>query len=180
MQMILKKHGPSVASHMVRVNLLRSERDISLKFTVHRRIGLSWDTSDQFSEDYKKNWGLWNHDVVEAFLQLRSDPSEVLNPYLEIQVSPLGQKFALIVKKPREDFFIPDGLNFSSSVSCEGRVWETSIHLTLPDDLSGDHLYAGLFSCLSADEREYYALEPNPESRPDFHRPDLFIPLDFL
>ena len=54
------------------------------------------------NEEFKNspfNWKLWEWDVVEAFLQLRSDEEDKNAPYLEIQVSPLNQRLLLIITK---------------------------------------------------------------------------------
>jgi len=178
MQVILKKHSPGVAHHLVKVQFSRIEQLVTLNFSVHARSKRTWDSDPNFSSDYDKNWGLWNHDVVEAFLQLREHPEDVTAPYLEIQVSPLNQPFCLLIKKPREEFFYPKELSFSSAVQMEERVWTTEIKLELPSDLRGTFLFGGFFSCVRADEREFYALNPNSEEAPDFHRPDLFLALD--
>ncbi len=178
MQLILKKHGSGIASFLVRGKIQRSERRIFLEFNVNRRVGGDWDINPQFNQHYSKNWGLWNHDVVEAFIQFRNSPEQIDAPYLEIQASPANQTFALHINKPRVDYHIPEGLHFQSQVLLEGRSWQTSVELELPTSFDGSSLYFGLFSCLKSDSQEFYALEPNPEIKPDFHRPDLFLPLD--
>jgi len=178
MQVILKKHSPGVAHHLVKVQFSRMERLLTLNFSVHARSKRIWDSEPKFTSDYNKNWGLWNHDVVEAFLQLREHPEDLMAPYLEIQVSPLNQPFALIIKKPREEFSYPVNLQFSSSVQLEEKIWMAEIKLELPSEIKGTYLYGGFFSCLRAEEREFYALNPNSETNPDFHRPDLFLALD--
>jgi hypothetical protein len=178
MQVILKKHGPEVACHLIKVNWERVQRKIRITFRIQKRISGGWDKNTQFSMDFSKNWGLWNHDVIEAFLQLRENADDKNAPYLEVQVSPLNQPFALLIKEPRKDFAIPQILNFTSEVTLEDRVWESTLEVDLPQDLEGTHLYGGFFSCLTGEKREFFALEPNPEITPDFHRPDLFLPLD--
>jgi hypothetical protein len=177
MQAYLKKHGPGHASHSLKVEWEVQGDEISLQFRVQKRLNRPWLSDEIFTHDWAKNWGLWNKDVVEAFLQLRSHPDDIKAPYLEIQVSPLNQPFALIITEPRKVFAAPKALEFSHEVSVENRIWNTTMKLTLPPELSGNHLYGGFFACLDQDPREYYALEPNQEVAPDFHRPDLFLPL---
>lgn len=178
MQVYLKKHHPSHALHTVKVSWSRQDRTLNLDFQVQKRSSAPWLSNPALGADWAQNWGLWNHDVVEAFLQLRSDAQDVNAPYLEIQVSPLNQPFALVIVEPRKKFHAPASLMFETSAVVEGRGWSGSMKVTLPAELSGEYLYGGFFSCLSNDPREYFALMPNPEAAPDFHRPELFISLD--
>lgn len=177
MQAYLKKHGAGVASHTIKVNWNLEGSTLFIEFTVNKRSGRPWLSDEVFTHDWSKNWGLWNKDVVEAFLQLRSSPDDTKAPYLEIQVSPRNQPFALIITEPRKIFAAPKELDFFHEVLVEGRSWKTSMKVTLPPELKGTDLYGGFFSCLEHDPREYFALEPNPEQNPDFHRPELFLKL---
>jgi hypothetical protein len=177
MQAYIKKHSPGPAAHRIKVEWNIEERNVSIKFTVSKRTSRPWLTDPIFTQDWSKNWGLWNKDVVEAFLQLRSTPDDLKAPYLEIQISPSNQPFALIIVEPRKTFHSPEILDFSHEVGLEGREWSATMNVVLPDDLVGSEVYGGFFACLDEDPREYYALEPNPENNPDFHRPELFLPL---
>jgi hypothetical protein len=177
-QAYLKKHGPSFSNHSLKVIWQRTKEKIVIEFFVQKRTGPGWQTDPVFTQDWLKNWGLWNKDVVEAFLQLRSHDSDISAPYLEIQVSPLNQPFTLIITEPRKTYFPPKELIFSTEVNLTEKLWSAKMELTLPGELQGHLLYGGFFSCLSVDPREFYALEPNPESGPDFHRPELFLRLD--
>lgn len=178
MQAYLKKHGPTFQGHSMKINWERSGRNITIEFQIQKRLGAPWQSDANFSQDYSKNWGLWNKDVIEAFLQLRSDENDLSAPYLEIQVSPLNQPFALIIKEPRKTYYAPDNLPFKTEVTLTDKLWSGKMEVTLPEDLQGDHLYGGFFSMIAIDPKEYYALNPNPEENPDFHRPELFLRLD--
>lgn len=178
MQAYLKKHGGTFAGHSVRINWERNGDQVQIEFQVQKRTGHAWQTDPVFTNDWSKNWGLWNKDVVEAFLQLRKDENDLKAPYLEIQVSPLNQPFALIITEPRKTFFAPKALAFNTEVELDNKFWTGKMTVTLPSELSGTKLYGGFFACLTTEPREYYALEPNPEHSPDFHRPELFLALD--
>lgn len=178
MEAFLSKHGNDVARHRIKVSWERSADSVQINFEVHKRHGQPWFTDKDMTTDWKKNWGLWDHDVVEAFLQLRKSPQDLAAPYLEIQVSPLNQPFALIITEPRKTFFPPETLDFVTSVEEEGRIWKSSLKVKLPADLKGTHLYGGFFACLDQGPREFYALEVNPEDKPDFHQPELFLSLE--
>jgi hypothetical protein len=177
MQAFLKKHGTGHAGHGLKVEWDVHNLDVTIQFVVTKRSARPWLSDPVFTHDFSKNWGLWNKDVVEAFLQLRKHPDDLKAPYLEIQVSPLNQPFALIITEPRKTFHAPKVLDILHEVAVEGKSWTSTFKLTLPRDLSGIHLYGGFFACLDHDPREFYALEPNPENNPDFHRPELFLPL---
>lgn len=177
MQAYLKKHGNTVSGHTVKVNWELQGSEIIIEFTATKRTGQPWLADETKTDDWAKNWGLWNTDVLECFLQLRSHSTELQAPYLEVQVSPLNQPFALIITKPRETFFTPKVLDFSHNSSVEGKVWRASMRIKFPADLKGHLLYGGFFACLDQGPREFYALEPNAEAQPDFHRPDLFLSL---
>lgn len=178
MQAYLKKHGSGHASHSLKVEWSIQGREVSLDFRVQKRLTRPWLSDEIFTQDWSKNWGLWNKDVVEAFLQLRSQPDDLKAPYLEVQVSPLNQPFALIITEPRKVFSAPRALDFKHEVSIENKVWTASLKLTLPPELTGSIVYGGFFACLDQEPREFYALEPNPEVNPDFHRPELFLSLE--
>lgn len=154
-----------------------SEREISIIFEVQKRHSRTWYGDTKFSENYKENWGLWNFDVVEAFLQLRSHEADLTAPYLEVQVSPLNQPFALVITEPRKVYHAPEKFQMQTQVELDEKNWKAEFKLTLPDEIKGKLLYGGFFACLGNGPREFYALEPNPEPNPDFHRPDLFLPL---
>jgi hypothetical protein len=178
MQAFLKKHGPGVAVHSVRASWVRQGDLVTIDFKVQKRNSSPWISDPSFTEDYKQNWGLWEKDVVEAFLQLRSHPGEVHAPYLELQVSPRNQPFALVIVEPRLQYFPPQELKLRTEAATDPRSWTAKIEVTLPPTLKGDLLYGGFFACLSGEPREFYASEPNPEPKPDFHQPALFLPLD--
>ncbi len=179
MQAFLKKHGTGTSYHGVKVSWVRTGRTVSIDFTVTKRSATPWVVDESFGADWNKNWGLWNKDVVEAFLQLRQTPDDLRAPYLEIQVSPMNQPFALLIVEPRKVFHPPAAdLIFSGEVTLDHKVWTAHMEITLPAELKGEHLYGGFYSCLLEGQREFYALEPNPEDKPDFHRPELFLSLD--
>jgi hypothetical protein len=178
MQAHLKKHDSGFSNYSIKVNWHRSAHEVVVDFHIHRRTGKGWEFDDKFSSDWAQNWGLWNKDVFEAFLQLRSDDSDLIAPYLEVQVSPLNQPFALLVVEPRKVYYPPESLILDTQVSIGENSWAGKVTVSLPRDLKGHLLYGGFFSCLGPLPREYYALNPNLEEKPDFHRPDLFYPLD--
>jgi len=178
MQAYLKKHGTGHAGHSLKVEWDIRELDVMIQFSVNKRSSRAWHTDPVFDHDWSKNWGLWNKDVVEAFLQLRKTADDFKAPYLELQISPLNQPFALIIQEPRKIFQAPKVLDFIHEVNVDGKLWTATMKFELPSELQGSLIYGGFFACLDQEPREFYALEPNPEQNPDFHRPELFLPLN--
>ncbi len=128
-----------------------------------------------FSQDTLNNFGLWDFDVVEVFLQGASEDGA----YLELQCSPLGQKFALKIIEPRKKTAEVAQLNGSIKHQQLANGFEVQF-IVKSADIPGDfsHLKGNLTACLGAkDAREYYALNINNEEQADFHRPDLFLEL---
>lgn len=177
MQAFLKKHGAGPAGNVVKVEWAILGREVTLNFSVMKRTSKLFLYDSVFTSDWSKNWGLWNKDVVEAFIQLRSHKDDLKAPYLEVQVSPGNHPFALVIFEPRKTFQSPKAFHFEHSVNLEGKTWTTCMKFTLPEELKGDHVFGGFFSCLESEPREFYALEPNSENTPDFHRPELFVEL---
>lgn len=140
-------------------------------------IDHAWNFSEEFGADARKNWGLWNFDVVEAFLQLRQEEQQTEGPYLEVQLSPEDQAFALVILRPRQSYYTPLELVFTHHSWNAPGLWEAWMEVELPPELGEGELYGGLFACLGQSERSFYALHPNTEVAPDFHRPELFVAL---
>jgi hypothetical protein len=131
-----------------------------------------WNPAKSFFSDdthsFRKNWGLWDHDVVEFFIE-----NNETKEYLEFQLSIDKKPFALIIKKPRELYYSPLELNFKTDVNTSQDSTIFDIQLNLPWN-SGTYR-GNFFCCLGPkDQRGHYALNINTDGTPDFHRPDLF------
>lgn len=177
MKLVLKPHASSpINETQIRGEILRQGRKIIWKMNL--TPVRAWHVNPKFGEDPRKNWELWNWDVVEAFFQMRSHAADTKAPYLELQISPRGQALCLVILRPREAFYTPLELPIKCSVDLFEGGLATHVEVELPEELVGRELWGGLFSCLGEAPREYYALNPNPEERPDFHRPELFQRLD--
>lgn len=129
-------------------------------------------TNNKYTQESWDNWGLWDTDVVEVFIK-----KDALNlEYLELQVSPLNQKFALLIKKPREDFSkaSPKFTKIESLKTDKGfRARFVIDYKDIPGE--GNELFANFHACLGpTDKREYFSFNLNPEANPDFHRPEYF------
>jgi hypothetical protein len=172
MKYILKRHPFSLEkNHDVVVKLNKKKDSLDICFEVSNKLN-KWNTDKSFDDLPMRNWGLWENDVVEVFLQPRSTKKDYKAPYLELQVSPLNQRFQLFIFDPRKVFFTPLVEFFASTSIIENNKW--TLNFSIPKFWDEKNLYVGLFACLGK-KREFYSANLNKESRPDFHRPDLFI-----
>lgn len=148
------------------------------EFTVSGSYKGELNVCHDFKLEGFNNWRLWEFDVFELFLT-RGHPA---GHYLEVQFSPLSQKLALMIKKPREDFdfFVPETFKLENFTN--EQVWEFKCSLKASDIPGRNPVIRGnLHSCLhKAPNRSYLGTEINREDVPDFHRPDLFIKLGEL
>jgi hypothetical protein len=128
-----------------------------------------------FGADPRKNWQLWEWDVVEAFLQMRRHPDDMTAPYLEVQLSPRNQGLVLVILEPRRRYYTPLHFQWHTEVELGEGVWSARARFRLPDDFPEGELWGGLFACLGTAPRGFYALAPNPGEFPDFHRPQHFV-----
>lgn len=144
---------------------------LTISFEVNTK-NESFYTSPNFNQDSIENWGLWDFDVLEIFLSSKENL-----PYLELQVSPLNQKFALIIEEPRKTWHYPKEWNdFDLDARVQNNVWRGNISINLgkvPNYKNTESLKANVFGIFGS-PREYYAWVANPELKPDHHRPELF------
>lgn len=128
-------------------------------------------TSSDFSIDSYSNWQLWDFDVTEVFIS-----RGLCNSYLELQVSPLGQKFSLLIHKPREitEEFTPLLSKIEAFKTDDGFSSKFMINVAdIPG--KGNDIYANFFACLGDSEnRNYFGYKLKQVGSPDFHQPSLF------
>lgn len=170
MKMKLQPHNSCPKNYQIECELVVGE-SLELHFEVESKQE-DFKESSRFSKIPYKNWGFWEEDVVEIFIRRKGE-----NSYLEAQISPSSQGFQLIIERPRELFYTPIFETVKTSSSFEGRKWQGV--LTIPNTLipgAGEEFEGGVFAILGS-PREHYALNPNLEKTPDYHRPELFISL---
>ena len=122
--------------------------------------------------------GLWETDVFEVFLSEALTEDDVAKaPYLEFQVSPLGQFFALRVLEPRKRFDSTARLPVSVRSEQQGSLWKAEIEIPWKEN---QPLFGNLYAILGAPEaREYWSAFTPPQKTPDFHVPSQFRKLSF-
>lgn len=164
------EHSNVKRSHQVSVHYEVGNK-LEVSFKVETNSG--WNTKHRFGTDPRKNWGLWDYDVVECFFGNKE------GQYLEVQLSPLSQGFNLVITEPRKIFYTPLDYHPSFYSEWDDKVWKAKMSLPIDYlDIEGD-LYGNFFACLGKPEaREYFALNTDDVKKtPDFHRPELFIKL---
>lgn len=148
---------------------------IILTFDVQKKVDYQWNTNSELSIKQNKNWQLWNHDVVELFIQPKNENNE-WKFYQEIEISPLGQVLCLNIHKPRKILSTPIHTDFNVQITHKGHHWLTTLIYPIPKLASLCDYKFGLFAALgSQNQRQYYAINPNPQDNADFHLPEYFF-----
>lgn len=155
---------------------IKIESDYFLvNFTVKRPSAYRWRFDTNYHHEYYKNWMLWERDVVEFFLQGRSEIDQVSAPYIEFLVNPEGREFALKTLTPRLLIMTPLDLDFTSVSRVLDDQWEVSMKIKNPFQDS-TYFYGNLHACLGdGNQREYFSFSHLDHPRIDFHRPNQFI-----
>jgi len=126
----------------------------------------------------EKRIGLWERDVVEAFIG--ADPNN-LKHYSEYEVAPNGEKLDLMLELPKHDFNWNSGWDAAVQVDKEHHVWRTEMRIPLRSLAStkpkaGTRWRINLFRCDKA--RNAY-LAWNPTLDKSFHVPERFGWVEF-
>jgi len=119
-------------------------------------------------------FGLWDYEVVEMFFLNDNDE------YLEVEVGPWGHHIVLLLQGERNT--IAHSLELDYFASRGDDTWTGSAMIPpsyFPPNVTRMNAYA--IHGTEDKERIYQALYPAPSNSasPDFHRLDLFQPLDF-
>jgi hypothetical protein len=122
---------------------------------------------------------LWEHDVVEVFVSLAKREEDVTTaPYLEFQVSPLGQFFELRILEPRKRVETNPQLGLVASAKTLPQEWTARFEIPLAKHISPVDqacVFGNLFSILGPPgKKEFWSWFTPPQSRPDFHIPAHF------
>lgn len=154
------------------VDIKKDNDQLIVKFQVKTK---DLNTDDSYSLVGWKNEGLWDLDVVELFLTRENSKGA----YLELEISPLGQKVAILVKEARNDFedYIPRSIEATSDLTADG--FEANFNISLSDlPGSGMNVFGNAHACLGKLSRNYFSLFDCGKGKPDFHRPEYFQAVD--
>lgn len=171
----------SAAQYSVHYQFYDHFDQIEILFTIKSFIS-PWHTNASFSDDARKNWGLWNYDVVEVFWQNRTSIPDLFAPYYEWQSSPNDKHFCLQISRPRVSYHTPlfCPITFDNKLSHQD-CWITSFKI--PKDVLPPKTlpYIGLFAILGREgKRQFFSHHKQITSQPDFHRPEFFLPISSL
>ena len=127
----------------------------------------------------KKRMGLWERDVVEAFIGASADP---VNRYKEFQVAPTGERLDLALALPERDFEWTSGFEAAVQVDAPHRKWYAEWRIPLsaisPErPQPGDLWRINLLRCDYANQA---FLAWNPSLSGTFHVPERFGLLEFV
>jgi len=138
------------------------------------QISFSFPITHHVNKDLSKKhsqWGLWDYDVFEIFMQKRPDSTDSSLPYTEFQVSPLGQFFHLEILKKRELYFTPLTNPFHYQLTLD-RQWKGIIKFPKEDNI--DYFFNFTAILGPKNKRNYFASSGEYSKPADFHCPDLF------
>lgn len=133
--------------------------------------------NDKFNSMGWANDKLWDFDVVELFLTRDSENKK----YLELQISPLNQKLALLIKKPRVEVeeYLPTLSEAFASITEQGFKAQFKVsHSDIPGE--ADIIKGNAHACLGNDPQSYYSLHKGDSGVPDFHKPQFFKKLGHI
>lgn len=122
--------------------------------------------------------GLWEKDVVEAFIG--SDPDDI-NHYREFQVAPTNEKLDLILRLPERDFEWSSGFESAVRVNEDEKIWTCEMRIPLTAlaearPAAGDAWRVNLYRCDQVNGG-FMALRPTLQG--SFHVPERFGVLRF-
>jgi hypothetical protein len=177
MQNLRPYYKNSTENYSVSTQINLNPQDIEVVFKVKCENGFI--SKEEFDKNSLENWGLWETDVVECFIQPRSSEDKLTDKYFEMQLSPLAQPFALEITKPREEFATPKDWPVKMFSQVDGKVW-TAKFIIPSSFLNSEHIYIGLFACLGSGEREFFGTNIDEEGRLDFHKPQRFLAIEEL
>jgi len=171
----------SPENYSVEFEISEKRHYLEIHFSVISHLN-SWNTSELFSHDPRKNWGLWEKDVVEVFWQNRKNSHDHIAPYFEWQSTPNHKNFCLEVTKIRTCYHTPMNcpVQFVPGQTTPTH-WHTTIKVPPSFYSQQNHPYLGIFAILGPSrKRQYYSLNAQKMLKPDFHRPEFFLPLSNL
>lgn len=124
----------------------------------------------------RERMGLWERDVVEAFIG--ADPDHI-NYYKEFQSAPTGEKLDLTLELPKKDFEWSSG--FEVAVKVDGKVWraEWRIPLTALSSTAPKPGVNWRINLLRCDYEHKAILAWSPTMSGTFHVPEKFGVLEF-
>jgi predicted TIM-barrel fold metal-dependent hydrolase len=126
----------------------------------------------------KERLGLWDKDVVEAFIA--PDPAK-LDRYSEYEVAPTGEKLDLTLAAGKSDFAWSSGFEAASVVDKERHRWTVEMRIPMAAFKSNPPT-AGeqwRFNLYRIDRAHKAFLALNPTLRGSYHTPARFTPLIF-
>ncbi len=131
-----------------------------------------------------ERYGLWDRDVVEAFI--RSPLEGAITSYREFEVAPTGQWCDLLIDRATmvHDWEWKSGMRTSARIDHSRSQWDAAMAIPFSAfgvrPSFGDVWRGNLFRVSRfKGERKYLALSPNSSKIPNYHVPESFVTLRF-
>jgi predicted TIM-barrel fold metal-dependent hydrolase len=126
----------------------------------------------------KERMGLWERDVVEAFIG--PDPSEPRR-YLEFEVAPTGEKLDVAIQLPEKDFAWSSGFQAAVHVDHGAKIWTAEWRIPLSSLLNEKPAPGAVWNLnlYRVDRANNAYLAWSPTLTNTFHAPDRFGRLRF-
>lgn len=122
-------------------------------------------SSSLFSSVWQKNWGIWNGNVVEVFLQKKSS-----SHYEEFIVDFNSCCYWYGTIKPRAINYCPIG------IPPIYHVQDNHVHIQWPIEGEAKDYVGNIHACLGDGAyREYFGIKLKATDAPDFHQPEFFV-----
>ena len=156
------------------VRLLWSDQYLYLSYECPYRQISSWLPAQK-----KERLGLWDFDVVEAFIG--SEPDKI-NRYTEFEWAPSGETLDLKLDLPAKDFDWSAGAQSAVLVDESAKVWrvEARIPLTALSEQMPQKGTRWKINLYRHDRSEKAFLAMSPTLRGTFHAPERFGWLEFM
>lgn len=157
-----------------RVRLLWSDRFLYLGY----ECPFSQLTVFEPAQPHKERFGLWERDVVEAFI---GTDWENVRKYFEFEVAPNNEKLDLALDLPDKDFSWSSGFESAVHVDHARRVWTAEWRIRFAalghTPKPGTRWRLNLFRC---DHANKAFLAWSPTGQGSFHVPEKFGTLEFV
>ena len=161
------------------VRLLWSDKFLYLSYECPYRELSIWPQPDVAAPEQKQErLGLWDYDVVEAFIG--SEPDQV-NRYTEFEWAPSGESLDLKLELPKKDFDWTANAEAAVVVDEAAKIWRAEVRIPLTA-LSDTPPTAGTrwkINLFRHDRSDNAFLAFSPPLKGSFHTPERFGWLEF-
>mgnify|MGYP002629770621 CR=1 FL=1 len=161
------------------VRLLWSDKFLYLSYECPYRELSIWPRPDVAAPEQKQErLGLWDYDVVEAFIG--SEPDQI-NRYTEFEWAPSGESLDLKLDLPKKDFDWTANAESAVSVDEAAKIWHVEVRIPLIalSETPPKPLTRWKINLFRHDRSDNAFLAFSPPLKGSFHTPERFGWLEF-